>query len=270
MTLQEQVRMAFGRHAGTYEQRASLQRAVAWRLARHCRELPLVAGPCADLGAGSGLLSRAVQQLRPSLQPLRLDLCAELLQQGARGGAESLLWDLNTGLPPRLENASLLVSSFALQWLERPQDQLEHWCRRLAPGGWLVLAVPTAGSFPQWLQAAAQARGPCSALPLPDAGTLVDGAQRHLTLTAQRRLRFSRFAPTALTFLRQIQALGAGSTPAAPLTPGQLRRLEAAWPAEPALSPSRRPRKRLTWEVLVLIGQRPAPSLRRQAGTVGP
>ena len=29
MTLQEQVREAFGRHAGSYEQRASLQRAVA-------------------------------------------------------------------------------------------------------------------------------------------------------------------------------------------------------------------------------------------------
>lgn len=263
MTLQEQVREAFGRHAGSYEQRASLQRAVAWRLARHCRDLPLVAGPCADLGAGSGLLSRAVQHLRPALQPLRLDLCAELLLQGARdegAGAESLLWNLNAGLPPQLEHASLLLSSFALQWLERPEEQLEHWCRRLAPGGWLVLAVPTAGSFPQWLQAAARAGGPCSALPLLDAGALIDGAQRQLTLTTQQRLRFSRFAPTALAFLRQIQALGAGSTPAAPLTPGQWRRLEAAWPAEPAINPAGPPRKRLTWEVLVLIGQRPAHS----------
>ena len=264
-----QVRRSFARGAPQYDQEALLQQAMAWRLARLCADLPLPDGPCADLGAGTGLLSRALMRHHHQLArqpPLQLDLCPELLARnpvaatagngggggdrgdsGDDGGTGSLVWDLNGGLPGSLQNAALLASSFALQWLQQPSGTLRLWCGSLAPGGWLVLAVPTAGCFPQWHRAAERAGVPCTALTLPAAGALLQAAEASgLRLLRGQRLRFSRSRQGGLQTLRHLQRLGAGANRRSPLSPGQLRRLLAQWPA---CTP-------LTWEVLLLIGQR--------------
>lgn len=243
-----QVRRNFGRGAGRYEREARLQRAVAWRLARHCRDLAIPTGPCADLGAGTGLLAGALEQLRPDLRLLRVDNCPQLLAQDA-ATAPHLRWDLNGGLPPGLEGSALLVSSFALQWLEQPERQLEHWGGQLHAGGWLALAVPTAASFSQWRAAATAAAVPFTGLDLPEAERLERAAGRHLELRLCRRLRFSRPAPSAMGFLGQIKAIGAQASRGPRLGPAQLRRLEAAWPNAAG--------RRLEWEVLLLLGRRP-------------
>jgi malonyl-CoA O-methyltransferase len=238
------VRRQFSRQAAAYERHALLQRAVACRLARLCRDLPLPAGPCADLGAGSGLLSRALG--RPGL--LQLDLCPELLERNPL--QPQLLWDLNGGLPRELQGAALLASGFALQWLDDPAGQLAHWCRALAPGGWIALAVPTAGSFPQWQRAAAAAGVPCTALELPAADRLISAATgAGVRCRHSRVLRFSRPRQGGLATLRHLRRLGAGASRRPPLAVGDLRRLLAHWPREEAL----------TWEVLLLLGRREGP-----------
>jgi len=319
----QQVRQRFGRGAGQYEQEARLQQAMAWRLARLCSDLPLPAGPCVDLGAGTGLLSRALQCHHHELRqrpPLQLDLCPELLARNPLAGLSGpptgreghsdrcselhstlvrvsrddgpsdhgpgspdahagrdlasvshdpligragdsparashrsrpngLIWDLNDGLPAQLNDAALLASSFALQWLEDPAGSLARWCHHLGPGGWLVLAVPTAGSFPQWQDAAERAGVPCTALAMPDADSLRLAARcSGLSLRHDQRLRFSRPRQGGLQTLRHLQRLGASASPCRALNTGQLRRLLAHWPAA---SP-------LTWEVLLLIAQRQA------------
>lgn len=246
------VGQRFGRGAATYDAEARLQRAIAERLGRLCAALPLPGGPCADLGAGSGLLSRALVRHHPLLArrpPLQLDLCPELLARNPlAAGPAGLVWDLNDGLPPRLRGAALLASSFALQWLEDPAGQLAHWGRRLAPGGWLVLAVPTAGSFPQWHRAAAAAGVPCTALPLPAAEALLAAAREAgLSLRQGRRLRFTHPRHGGRATLRHLRRLGAGARPGGPLSSAELRRLLRHWPESTPL----------TWEVLLLLARRP-------------
>ncbi|MCS5691164.1 methyltransferase domain-containing protein [Cyanobium sp. FGCU-6] len=249
-----QVRGAFARHAADYEGQAALQRGIAWRLARLCRNLPPPPpdAPRADLGAGSGLLSRALLHHCPALgeRPLQqLDLCPELLARNplTTSGTAPLVWDLNSGLPAALEQAGLLVSSFALQWLEAPARELERWGRALAPSGWLAVAVPVRGSFPQWHQAAAAAGVPCTALELPDADDLIQALHSAgLPPALHQRLRFSRPARSGLATLRRLRDLGAGSSRKAPLSPSQLRRLLRHWP----------PGAPLSWDVLLLVGGR--------------
>lgn len=243
------VRQCFGAAAASYDSHAQLQAALAWRLAHHCRDLTLPAGPRADLGAGTGLVGRALARQRPSLTLLQLDLCPELLARNPLSSTEApLIWDLNGGLPPQLQNAALLLSNFALQWLEQPVDQWRRWCRQLGPGGWIGLAVPTGGSFPSWRTAAAAAGVPCTALALPDAAALVDVAEAELQAPLVQQLRFSR-PGHGLTFLRQLKALGAQAQAGASLSAPDLRRLLRHWPESTPLQ----------WEVLLVLGQRPDP-----------
>jgi malonyl-CoA O-methyltransferase len=243
-----QVEEHFGRRASGYVEGALLQRAVAWRLVRHIRALPLPVGMRADLGAGSGAVAQALEQQAPQLlnhqAPLQVDLTAALLAQNPLATYQ-LLWDLNGGLPPQLERAALLTSSFALQWLDNPAQSLSRWSSALVRGGILALAVPTAGSFRQWHQAAEHSGVPCTALPLPEAEPLVAAASDQLELLRCQRLRFSRPA-SGLPLLKQMRAIGADATRAPGLGAGQLRRLLRHWPAGPT-----------TWEVLLLVGRRP-------------
>jgi malonyl-CoA O-methyltransferase len=246
------VRAEFAGGAAAYDQQAALQRAVAWRLAHGCRDLTLPPGPAADLGAGTGLLTRALAgQDCPWLGErgvLQLDLCSELLARNPLARPATVrVWDLEQGLPAELDGAALLTSSFALQWLHRPAGQLEHWCGRLAAGGWLALAVPTAASFPQWHRAAERARVPFTGLALPEAADLETVARRQLVVRKLQRLRFSRQHGGGRRFLHQLRALGAGTSAHPPLSAAQLRRLLQHWPTSDGV----------TWEVLLLIGQRP-------------
>jgi malonyl-CoA O-methyltransferase len=295
----ERVREAFGRRVATYEPMAPLQRAMAWRLAgvaaRHgaCRAGVWPEGPCADLGAGTGLVGRALTDwgVAPPGLLEQLDLCPESLARN--GSGPTIPWDLNQGLPPSLRGAALLTSSFALQWLADPAAALALWADHLAPGGWLLLSVPTAGSFPEWRQAARLTGLPCSALPLPAADALLAAAAgAGLEPLQVQLLTFSRSgkgsggwsapAPAAragapglagpagglsaatpaaapapagphpaLGALRALRAIGADATPhGTSLSPGAWRRLLAAWPAGGGLS----------WEVLLLLARKPAPT----------
>ena len=242
----QQVRRRFAQKASHYSQHARLQRGLAARLGRLGRALELPAGPRADLGAGTGLLSSALTAAWPALAgtpPLQLDLCPELLARNPHG--RGLVWDLNTGLPPQLQGAALLASGFALQWLEDPAAALAAWAAALAPGGLLALTVPTAGSFGQWRTAAAAAGVPCTALALPEASALLAAAGGLEPLQAQL-LRFHRPAGSPQAALAPLRRLGAGASRHAPLSPSQWRRLLAHWPA-PGLS----------WEVLLLLARRP-------------
>ena len=247
----QQVQRCFGRQAAAYERQAPLQAAVAQRLARQLQPLAaqLPPGPRADLGAGSGLLARAIEARVGGKTLLRLDSCAALLaeEQHHVPPPPQRQWDLNDGLPDALDGAALLASSFALQWLEQPQLQLQRWCAALAPAGVLALAVPCAGSLQLWRRAAEGASVPFTGLPLPQAALLITQAAEQLELLQARPLRFSRPNRGAWELLRQIKAIGAQASRGPRLNRPQLQALAQHWPG---------PEQPILWEVLVLVGRK--------------
>ena len=241
------VQQGFSRGAQAYPRQALLQRAMAWRLAHNCLHLPLPAGPMADLGAGSGLVGQALQQQGRPLPLQQLDLCPELLAANPLAGLPgSRQWNLDVGLPADLEACGLLCSSFALQWLNNPAQQLDLWCQRLASGGWLALALPVAGSLPEWHLAAERSGVPFTGLDLPAAHDLEAVALRRLQTVRAQRLPFTRAEGDGRRFLKALRTIGAATSPQPSLGTGQLRRLLQHWPSGDAI----------TWSVLLLIGQR--------------
>jgi len=111
-----------------------------------------------------------------------------------------------------------------------------------------VLALPTAGSFPQWRQAARASAVPCSALALPEATELLAvTAAEGLALRQGNVRRFSRRQQPPLESLRALHRLGASASRCGALGPGQWRRLLRHWPIGAGL----------TWEVLLLVAQQP-------------
>ena len=241
---------AFSQAASNYARNARLQQGVAWRLAHHCSSLPLRPGPVLDLGAGSGNLSAALKHLRPELKPLLVDHCAALLAQAQAPAEQRLQWDLNLGLPPLASAPQLLLSSFALHWLNDPAAQLNRWAQALASGGWLALSVPVAGSLESWHAAAERAGVPCSALELPKSDALLKALPSDLQLHRQQLLHFGCSYRSPLSFLHELRSLGVHG--GARHRPGitELRQLQRHWPRAADGSVV------LRWKLLVLIAQR--------------
>ncbi len=204
-----------------------------------------------DLGAGSGNLSRALTGQRPGLDPLLVDNCPELLAEAAAPASRCRRWDLNAGLPPEAREAALLLSSFALHWLQAPEQQLRHWCEQLRPGGWLALAVPLEGSFASWHQAAERADVACSALPLPRQGDLLAALPPQCRPQRQQRLRFSCRYPSAMAFLAELKRHGVNGSASAQLSPSELRRLLKHWPMQ-----EQDQGVSLNWDLLLLLARR--------------
>ena len=148
----------FGRKAATYNHGVPLQRAVAERLAEHIRRAAVPHGLWVDLGSGSGLLANAIVRRHPGQSVLRVDGSAAMLEQQP-AGVETLLQDLEHGLPVLTQPPLLLASSFCLHWLGTLWVSCSAGGSTRA-GGVLALAVPVAGSFPQWHQAAGAAGFP--------------------------------------------------------------------------------------------------------------
>jgi malonyl-CoA O-methyltransferase len=208
----------FDASARRYDALATLQQAMARRLAEQCRRTEILSGFWVDLGSGTGQLAEALE-------------------------------DLSEGLPVWSQPPTLLASSFVLHWLPEPAQQLKRWWDALAPGGVLALSVPIKGSFPQWHAAATAADVPCTALPLPDAQQLL-AAIPASAIQLQRQLQFTQSAADPLHLLRPMAELGAGTTSAPQLSAAVWRRLLRAWPEANGRSVS------LSWRILLVLLRR--------------
>lgn len=245
----DRVLHCFSAKAADYNRCVSLQRAMAARLAEHILRTQVPKGAWLDLGSGSGLLADAIEQRQPDQTVLRVDGSVAMLRQQAEHSA-TLHHDLARGLPPLPAPPSLLASSFCLHWLASPAQHLQQWCQALAPDGVLALAVPIAGSFPQWQSAAATASVPYTALAFPTADELHDAVADHRVLVDQQ-LRFTQSSREASQLLRAFADIGAEATQHDPLNGGAMRRLLRAWPRNGVTADVS-----LTWSLQLLLVRR--------------
>lgn len=222
----------FGAAARTYESVAIAQKVAVDRLSTAFRAIDLPAGPILEIGCGTGLLSRKLHQTWPDrslicsdLSPAMLAACEQNLPRSPQ-----LQFQVLDGATVRPEPAyAAIASSFALQWLPDPLASLQRWQAALVPGGWLLLAVPTAGSFQVWRQLCEQLQIPFTGHPLPEAAEIQAVLSRSGQLQQGSCDRLTLPITNARHFFRQLKDLGATATAADPLPPQQFRRLLQAW-----------------------------------------
>ena len=243
------VLRSFDGAATQYNRAARLQTAMAWRLAGHCQRLPIPAGRWLDLGSGTGLLADAIEQRNPGKVVKRIDGSPSMLARSSRPD-HTQLWDLNQPLESWDDPPTLIASSFCLHWLSDPGTKLQHWYECLAPGGWLIVALPIEGCFPQWHAAAQQAAVPCSALQFPSSEALLASLPKQ-RIRQQQELSFSEQASHITALLRPMQTIGAGTSTCSALNVKQWRRLIAHWPER-----SSEGQVRLTWLIQLLVIER--------------
>ena len=243
------VLRSFDSAASHYNRAARLQTAMAWRLAGHCQRLPIPSGRWLDLGSGTGLLADAIEQRNPGRVVERIDGSSSMLAQNSRP-AHTQQWDLNQPFHSGEDAPTLIASSFCLHWLSDPGTTLRHWFEYLAPGGWLVVALPVAGCFPQWHKAARQAAVPCSALRFPTTNALTASLPKQ-QIRHQQQLNFSEQASHITALLRPMQTIGAGTTTRSALSVKQWRQLNAHWADRSAQG-----QVRLTWLIQLLVIER--------------
>jgi malonyl-CoA O-methyltransferase len=132
------VKKAFHRQAGLYDETVVVQKRVIEEIVRQLqRETDAVPRRVLDIGAGTGLLLRAVRDLFPESLLVGLDM--------AQGMGKSLLWASpsmiyyvvgDAELIPFTENSfDLVVSTSAFQWLDALDTAFQEAERVLDHGG---------------------------------------------------------------------------------------------------------------------------------------
>ena len=243
------VNKNFNAAARNYNESAVIQKGTALKLAKICSHHPIRNGLWVDLGSGTGLLAKALEVLHPSQDVLRLDNSKEMMGQHSDKSPRQL-WDLNDGLPKWSEKPSLLASSFALHWLDNPQEQFRKWFNSLGKDGWIALAIPIQGSFPEWYQAAEQANLTCTALEFPTHDSLIRVIPSQSILYNKIEI-IRQTAEKVTSLLKPMIKVGAQSSRKEQLSISDWRHLLSYWPIC-----NKDKEVRLSWSIQFLLIKR--------------
>lgn len=229
MTDHARIAAAFA-HARDYDRHARVQRKVAEDLADRIIALPLPLPPSPrvlEIGCGTGFLTAALRArglrgtwLVTDIAPAMVERC-----QARMAGEPGLTFAELDGEYGTPEGGpfDLICSSLALQWFDDAPAALERMRGWLTPGGHVLAATLSAGSFAEW-RAAHEAEGLTAGTPrFPPASAFANAiVENHVE---QHR--------DAREFIHALKAIGAGTADPShrPLLPRDLRRVMARFDA---------------------------------------
>ena len=143
MPERHRIRHSFERHAGEYDDHASIQKIVVDRLSGLVDYYQKTAPACLlDVGCGTGAMLGRLRESWPLARAIGVDLAYDMLQcarQGVADGAQMVQADADN-LPFQENSVDLLVSASTLQWLDNPVHAIAEFVRVLKPGGLVCVA----------------------------------------------------------------------------------------------------------------------------------
>ena len=219
--LKQTIRNSFAKAAPAYNYHALVQQEIIDKLIRRIKHIALPFEPrILEIGAGTGILTRKLQNFWPHAEYVITDLSDHMLDQarqiipiqGPRTSyvamdAEHLCFD---------RGFDLIVSSMILHWLPDPPASMEKINGLLNSGGIFAFAFLAENSFSSWRQSCHLAGVPCG---LWDYPTLEQVKKIPGVMAVQERIQ--TFFDHPIDFLHNLKSIGAA-------TPQKLYRVQSA------------------------------------------
>jgi malonyl-CoA O-methyltransferase len=140
-----QARLAFERAADTYDEVAALQQEIGQRLLERLDLIRMQPTRILDLGAGTGVFSKALMQRYRKAQVVALDIALAMLRHTRRRGGwlrrPACVCGDGERLPFADDSFDFIFSNLMLQWCMEPGPVFTELRRVLAPGGLLLFST---------------------------------------------------------------------------------------------------------------------------------
>ena len=235
----------FNNAAHSYSNYSLVQKYFANKLVHIIKELEPQIGKWFDLGAGTGYLADLLEKNFMNIKVKRIDFSPNMLKENKKN-SQTMLWDLNDDLPPSINNASLIISSFCFHWLNEPEKKLRKWYERLLPGGLLIVLFPNNESFPEWKDTCKKNNIEYSGIALPCTNSL----QRFVKdneIFLIKEFNYRETFPNIYKLFKSITNVGAQTTQKRRKTVSELKLMQEKWPKDQDAKVN------LTWAISILI-----------------
>lgn len=232
----QRISDAFGAAADRYDDHAGPQRMAAKLVVDLAwRQRPGGVPRILEIGCGTGFLTREAQARWPDAELVVTDLSPRMLEKTAAGGLVAGTFLTMDGEHPPFEGEwfDLILSSLAFQWFDDLSGALARLVGLLRPGGTLIFSTMGQGSFARW-RAAHDRCGLVAGVPdyptLDGLRAMLAGYDDAFAFDEDYALDCAG-ARGLIAHLRGIGAVVPGVL-RAPLSPGDLRRVMAAFEAD--------------------------------------
>ena len=235
----------FNNAAHSYSNYSLVQKYFANKLVHIIKELEPQIGKWFDLGAGTGYLADLLEKNFMNIKVKRIDFSPNMLKENKKN-SQTILWDLNDDLPPSINNASLIISSFCFHWLNEPEKKLRKWYERLLPGGLLIVLFPNNESFPEWKDTCKRNDIEYSGIALP----CINSLQRFVKeneIFLIKEFNYRETFPNIYKLFKSITNVGAQTTQKRRKTVSELKLMQEKWPKDQDAKVN------LTWAISILI-----------------
>lgn len=263
----------FGRAAAAYDSVAQFQQIACARLLERLDVMRLEPALFADLGSGTGSVTRSLLSRYPRSMAMEVDLSLPMLRAARprwpwqRRRARWICADAES-LPLRDASVDLVASNLMLQWCNQPARALGEILRVLRPGGLLLFSTLGPDTLMELREswAAVDDRVHVNAfVDVHAVGTALAGLG--FTDTVLETERFTLTYPDGMALMRDLQRLGTGNANAgrAHTLTGKARLAAVLAGYERFRDGGRLP---ATYEVIYAHGWRPDAPRRRERDTV--
>jgi len=235
----------FNNAAHSYSNYSLVQKYFANKLVHIIKELEPQIGKWFDLGAGTGYLADLLEKNFMNINVKRIDFSPNMLKENKKN-SQTILWDLNDDLPPNINNASLIISSFCFHWLNEPEKKLRKWYERLLPGGLLIVLFPNNKSFPEWKDTCKRNDIEYSGIALPCTNSLQRFVKEN-EIFLIKEFNYRETFPNIYKLFKSITNVGAQTTQKRRKTVSELKLMQEKWPKDQDAKVN------LTWAISILI-----------------